>query len=56
MSIVLFGKDFKLADIRKILRQNSCIKAERKLVRTLTTEIQQIALVMEIPGNLYPKI
>lgn len=56
MSTTIFGKEFKLADIRKILKLNSCNKAERKLARTLATQIQQISLVMEIPGNLYSKI
>lgn len=56
MSIVMFGNEVKLADVRKILKQNSCNKAERKLARTLATEIQQVALIMEIPGNLYSKI
>ena len=56
MSIVIFGKYFKLADIKKILLQNFCNKAERKLARTLVTENQQIALVIKIPGNLYSKI
>jgi hypothetical protein len=56
MSTIIFSQEFKLADIRKILKQMSCNKAERKLARTLATSIQQIAYVMEIPGNLYSKI
>ena len=56
MSTTIFGQEFKLADIRRILKQMSCNKAERKLARSLATPIQQIAYVMEIPGNLYSKI
>lgn len=56
LSITLFGKEFKLADIRKILKQCSCSKAERKLARSLANEIYQISLIMETPGNLYSKI
>lgn len=56
MSIVLFGKTCKLAEIRKILKQNSCNKAERKLARTLANEIKEIAEILETPGNLYSKI
>lgn len=56
LSTTIFDREFKLADIRKILKQMSCNKAERKLARTLATEIQEIALLMEIPGNLYLKI
>jgi hypothetical protein len=56
MRIVLFGKTCKLAEIRNILKQNSCNKAERKLARTLANEIKEVAKVLEIPGNLYNKI
>lgn len=56
MSIVMFQKSFKLADIRKILKQNSCNRSERKLARTLADSIYQVATVMEVPGNLYLKI
>lgn len=56
MNITLFGKEIKLAEIRKILKQNSCNRAERKLARTLATEIQEIAQTLELPGNLYSKI
>lgn len=56
MSITVFNKEFKLADVRKVLKQMSCNKAERKLARTLASEIREIALVLEIPGNLYSKI
>lgn len=56
MKIVLFGKTCKLAEIRKILKQQSCNKAERKLARTLANEIKEISLVLGVPGNLYKKI
>ena len=56
MSITIFDQQFKLADIRKIIKKEFCNKAERKLARTLADQIQEIALIMEIPGNLYLKI
>jgi hypothetical protein len=56
MTITLFDKEIKLADLRKTLKQMSCNKAERKLARTLANEIYEIALIMELPGNLYLKI
>lgn len=56
MNIVLFEKNIKLAEIRKILKQQSCNRAERKLARTFANEIYEIAVTMEISGNLYNKI
>ena len=56
MTITLFDKEVKLADLRKTMKQMSCNKAERKLARTLANEIYEIALIMELPGNLYLKI
>lgn len=50
------GKTVKLADIRKVLKSNSCNKAERKLARTLADRIYEISLAMEIPGNLYHNV
>lgn len=31
-------------------------KGERKLARSLANEIKEVALIMELPGNLYNKI
>ena len=56
MSIRIFDQDIKLAQIRKILKENSCNKGERKLARSLANTIQEVCLIMEIPGNLYNKI
>lgn len=56
MSITLYDKEFKLADLRKIMKQMSCNKAERKLARTLADKIHEISVIMELPGNLYLKI
>lgn len=56
MSVTLFGKTVKLAELRKILKQNSCNKAERKLARALAQEIYEVARIIEIQGNLYQKI
>lgn len=56
MNIILFNKTIKLAEIRKILKALSFNRSERKLARTLANEIQEIALIMEVPGNLCHKI
>ena len=56
MKIVLFNKEIKLADIRKVLKRLSYNKAERKLARTFANEIHEIAVLMDLPGNLYLKI
>ena len=56
MSIRIFDQEIKLAQIRKILKENSCDKGERKLARSLADTIQEVCLIMEIPGNLYNKI
>ena len=56
MSVTLFDVTIKLADIRKVLKTNSCNKAERKLARSLADKIFEIAKIMDIPGNLYIKI
>ena len=56
MSVKIFDKEFKLANIRKTLKNCSCNKGERKLARSLANEIREIALIMELPGNLYNKI
>lgn len=56
MSIKIFNQEFKLANIRQILKNCSCAKSERKLARSLANEIKEIALIMELPGNLYNKI
>lgn len=56
MSVTFVGKTVKLAEVRKILKENSCNKSERKLARTLANEIREIANLLEIPGNLHQKI
>lgn len=56
MAVKIFDHEFKLANIRKILKNCSCAKGERKLARSLANEIKEIALIMELPGNLYNKI
>lgn len=56
MSVTIFGSEIKLSNIRKILKQNSCNRGERKLARSLANELYEISLVLELPGNLYNKI
>jgi len=55
MAVTFQGKTIKLADVRKVLKANSCNKGERKLARTLADRIYEIAVSMEIPGNLSKK-
>ena len=56
MTVRIFETEIKLANIRKILKQSSCNRGERKLARSLADEIQEICLALELPGNLYNKI
>lgn len=56
MTINVFDKDVKLADIRKIIKDSGHNRGERKLARTMATEIQEICETLEVPGNLYLKI
>lgn len=56
MSITVFEKTIKLAQIRKILKQSNCAKQERKLARSLATKIYSIAKIMKLEGNLTNKI
>lgn len=56
MSVTLFDITAKLADVRKVLKTNSCNKAERKLARSIADKIFEVAKIMDIPGNLYVKI
>lgn len=56
MTVIVFGKTVKLAEVRKILKQMNCGKAERKLARSLANEIFEICKVLGIPGNLSNQI
>jgi hypothetical protein len=56
MTIKVFGKDIKLAEIRKIIKELGHNRGERKLARSMATEIQDICVQLEIPGNLFLKI
>lgn len=56
MSISIFGKTVKLATLRKILKQCNHARGERKLARTLASDIFTICEKLEIPGNLSQKI
>ena len=40
MAVKIFDQEFKLANIRKILKNCSCAKGERKLARSLANQIQ----------------
>lgn len=56
MSVTVYGKEIKLADIRKILQETSCKRAERKLARSLADDIHSVSVYLELNGNLYKKI
>jgi hypothetical protein len=56
MTISIFNQEIKLADIRKILKEASCNKSERKLARSLANEIHAVSVSLELNGNLYKKI
>lgn len=56
MCITIFGKEIKLAEIRKIFRDCNATRGERKFARTFATPIYNIALQLEIKGNLANKI
>ena len=56
MAVKIFDQEFKLVNIRKILKNCSFAKGERKLTRSLANEIKEIAFIMELLGNLYNKI
>nr|YP_009729413.1 hypothetical protein [Caulerpa ashmeadii]QHQ73325.1 hypothetical protein [Caulerpa ashmeadii] len=56
MNITIFGKDIKLAEIRKIFREHNASRGERKFARTYADQIYTIALELEIKGNLANKI
>ena len=56
MTITLFDQEFKLARIRKCLKDQNLHKNERKVARTMATEIRHICNALELPGNLTQKI
>jgi hypothetical protein len=56
MTVTVFNNDVKLADIRKILKEAKCNRAERKLARSLADDIHEISTILEIDGNLFKKI
>lgn len=56
LSVDLFGRNTKLAEIRRTLRECGVAKSERKLARSFATEIRNICLELKIPGNLCSKI
>lgn len=56
MTIRIFNKDFKLSRIRKCLKDVRLNKNERKVARSMATDIQKICLAFELPGNLHQKI
>lgn len=56
MTINVFDKDVKLAEIRKIVKEEGHNRGERKLARTIATPIYEICEYFDIPGNLYLKI
>jgi hypothetical protein len=56
LQISIFGKDIKLANLRKILNECKLKANERKLARAIASEIAIISKEFKIPGNLAKKI
>ena len=56
MAITIFGKEIKLAGLRKCLQDNNCAKQERKLARSLASELFEMSREMGLIGNQYRKI
>lgn len=56
MVVNIYDTEFKLADIRKILKEASCNRAERKLARSLADQIHEVSVILGLEGNLYKKI
>lgn len=56
MVVTVFDKEVKLGDIRKILKEAKCNRAERKLARSLANDIYEISAILELNGNLYKKV
>lgn len=56
LSTTVFEKTIKLAQIRKALKTNNLAKGERKLARSLGTDIFKVSEVLQLPGNLAKKI
>lgn len=56
LSTTVFEKTVKLAQIRKALKTNNLAKGERKLARSLSTDIFKVSEALQLPGNLAKKI
>lgn len=56
LQVSIFGKDIKLASLRKTLTENKLKASERKLARSMASTIAKIAEEIGIPGNLAKKI
>lgn len=56
MTIQFLGKTIKLAEIRKIFNTNGAKSGMRKFCRSFDESIYNIALILNLPGNLYLKI
>lgn len=56
LQVSIFDKEIKLASLRKCLSECKLRGSERKLARSLATEIYKISLTLNIPGNLAKKI
>ena len=56
MTVIYKDQKFKLAEIRRELKECKLPRSEKKLARTLATDIAAICNELEIKGNLYNKI
>jgi len=56
MTIQFLGNNIKLAEIRKIFNSNGAKSGMRKFCRSFDQDIFNIAILLDLPGNLYQKI
>ncbi len=56
LEVTAFGKTIKLSSLRKSISDKKCKAGERKLARTLASEIAEISIKFIFPGNLTKKI
>jgi len=56
LTIQFKNKDYKLSQLRAILKEESLARNERKLARSLATQIYIVSCKLDLPGNLAKQI
>jgi hypothetical protein len=56
LEVTAFSKTIKLSSLRKSITDKKCKAGERKLARAIATEIAEISIKFQFPGNLSKKI